>query len=278
MNKYRNERSGKAIANFWGKSLKDKDWYAVDTSEGQSEVLIYDVIGWPFVDANVFARDFNNIQSKEITIGINSPGGDVFDGTAIFNTIQNHPAKIVTRIDGIAASMASIIALAGDEVQIASNAYYMMHNPWSFAMGDYNDFEHEAGLLKRIAVTLAQTYSDKTSVPLEEIQTMMDDETWLIGSELVEQGFADKVIGGKKTNARFDLSMYENTPDKISGKSEKKPIETERELEQILTRDAGLSRSQARAIINNGFKDATQDAGKNESINALNKLILKLEH
>jgi len=249
MQKYRSDRAAKTVATFWGKSLKDREWYSMDTSEGQTEVLIYDVIGWPFIDANMFARDFNRIESKEITVGINSPGGDVFDGTAIFNTIESHPARIITRIDGVAASMASIVALAGDEIQIAKNAYYMMHNPWSFAMGDYIEFQKEADLLKRIAGTLAQTYSDRTSIKIETVQAMMDDETWIIGEELVDQGFADKVVGDKKASAVFDLGMYSNAPKDITGQSTKKPIETEREFEQLLTQDAGLSRSQARAII-----------------------------
>lgn len=279
MQAYRSDRASKTISSFWGKSLKNSDWYAIDTSEGQTEVLIYDVIGWPFIDANTFARDFNRITSSEITVGINSPGGDVFDGTAIFNTIENHPARIITRIDGIAASMASIIALAGDEIQIASNAYYIMHNPWSFAFGDYRDFQKQADLLERIAGTLAKTYSEKTAIDIEEAQAMMDDETWIIGQELVDQGFADKVIDSKKASAKFDLSMYANAPDKITGKPVKNPIKTEREFEQLLTQDAGFSRSQARAIMKGGLKSLllTQDAGHDENIEALNLLISKME-
>jgi ATP-dependent Clp protease protease subunit len=276
MHKYRNERTAKSISAYWGKPLKDREWYSVDTSSGQSEVLIYDVIGWPYVDAGEFTREFKSIKSKEITVGINSPGGDVFDGTAIYNVIKDHPAKVTTRIDGVAASMASIIALAGDEIQIASNAYYMIHNPWSMAIGDYRDFENESGLLRRIANTLAETYSERTGQKLDAVQQMMDNETWIIGKELVEQGFADKVIGeGKK--ASFDLSMYANTPKDIKSETVKTPVKTERELEQVLTRDAGLSRSQAKAIIKSGFKplEDTQDA-VNSDIEALTNLIKSL--
>ena len=274
---HRNDKTAKSIASFWGKSLKDQDWYSVDTSAGQTEVLIYDVIGWPFVDANAFTRDFNKIQSKEITIGINSPGGDVFDGTAIYNTIENHPAKITTRIDGVAASMASIIALAGDEIQIASNAYYMMHNPWSMSLGDHRDFQKESVLLARITDTLANTYAGKTGIELSKIKSMMDDETWLIGKELVNQGFADKVIGESKTKARFDLSMFAKTPETIKGESVKTPLKTEREFEQLLTRDAGFSRSQARAIINSGFKSVIKQDANTDDIAALTNLIKQLE-
>jgi len=273
MHKYRTERAAKSISAYWAKPLKDREWYSVDTSSGQSEVLIYDVIGWPYVEAGEFTRDFKAIKSKEITVGINSPGGDVFDGTAIYNTIKEHPAKITTRIDGIAASMASIIALAGDEIQIASNAYYMMHNPWSMAMGDYRDFETEAALLKRIAGTLAQTYSERTGQSMDTVKEMMDNETWIIGKELVEQGFADKVIGeGKK--ASFDLSMYANTPKDIKSETVKTPVKTEREFEQILTRDAGLSRSQAKTVSRQWFNALEgKPAAVDSDIEALNKLI-----
>jgi len=278
MHKYRNDRSAKAIAAFWGKSLKDKDWYSMDTSEGETEIRIYDIIGWPFVDADTFARDLSAIKSSHITVAINSPGGDVFDGTAIFNTLKNHSAHVTTRIDGIAASMASIIALAGDEVQIADNAYYMIHNPWSFAAGDYRDFQKESDLLGKIGSTLAMTYSNRTGIDIDEVKTLMDDETWIIGNELVEQGFADTVIGNGNVNASFDLGMYANAPDKIKGSNQKHPIDNERDLEQLLTRDAGYSRSQAKAIINSGFKslNSMQDAGNNDEIQAINNLIKRI--
>lgn len=275
MHKYRNDSSAKSIAAFWGKALKDKEWYAIETNGDTTEIRIYDVIGWPFVDADTFARDLSQVKSSNITVGINSPGGDVFDGTAIYNLLKDHPARITTRIDGIAASMASIIALAGDEIQIADNAYYMMHNPWALAVGDYREFKKESELLAKIGDTLALTYSNRTGLSMDDVKAMMDDETWIIGSELVEQGFADKTIEGKTAAASFDLGMYANAPTKIKGENKKNPIKTEREFEQLLTQDAGLSRSQAKAVINNGFKSLNlmQDAENNDEIEALNKLI-----
>lgn len=278
MHKYRNDSSAKSIAAFWGKSLKDKDWYAIETKGDTTEIRIYDIIGWPFVDADTFVSDLSNIDSPNITVGINSPGGDVFDGTAIYNALKNHPAKITTRIDGIAASMASIIALAGDEIQIADNAYFMIHNPWSIAAGDYRDFKKESELLDKIGSTLALTYSNRTGISIDDVKALMDDETWIVGSELVEKGFADTVIEGKTAKASFDLGMYSNAPKDIKGEKEKHPVKTERELERVLTQDAGLTRSQAKAIIKSGFKpsNVTQDADNDEILQAFNKLIKQM--
>jgi len=278
MHKYRNDRSAKAIAAFWGKSLKDKDWYSMDSSEGQSEIRIYDIIGWPFIDADTYARDFLALKSKDINVKINSPGGDVFDGTAIYNLHKNSDAHITTEIDGIAASMASIIFLSGDERRINANAYYMMHNPWSFAAGDYRDFKKEANLLEKIGNTLAMTYSDRTGIDIDDVKGLMDDETWIIGSELVDKGFADTVIDGKGASASFDLGMYANAPDKIKGSNQKHPMNNERDLEQLLTQDAGFSRSQAKAMIKSGFKSLnfTQDAENDDEVEAISNLIKQI--
>jgi len=241
---YRNNRTAESVAKFWGKSLDDKEWYAIKNEGESAEIRIYDVIGWPFIDADTFVNELNRINAKEITVSINSPGGDVFDGTAIFNALNNHPAKIITRIDGIAASMASIIALSGDEIQINSNAYYMIHNAWSFAIGDYNDMRKEADLLEKITNTLATIYAEKTGIDLSEVRSMMDDETWLIGDELVDQGFADTVISNSSAKASFNLDMYDHAPKEISGGRKKSPPKNIRDLERGL-RDLGYSRAEA---------------------------------
>lgn len=256
--KDRNQHTANAVAGFWGKSLDSRDWYAIKAAEGgAAEILIYDIIGWPFVDAETFVRDLAGIDAGEIKVRINSPGGDVFDGTAIFNALREHPARIVTQIEGLAASMASIIALAGDTVSVADNAYYMIHNPWTIAIGDAAAFRQEADLLERIAGNLANTYVQKTGKSPDAIREWMDAETWFIGQELIENGFADRITG--KANARatagFDLSMFNKTPDTIDGGPAPKDIER-------ALRDAGLSRSEARAFTAAGRKALSQcDAG-----------------
>lgn len=249
MHNYRNARNAEAVAAFWGKSLVDKDWYAIKQDGNTAEILIYDVIGWPFIDANQFVRDLNAITADNITVGINSPGGDVFDGTAIYNALKNHPATITTRIDGIAASMASIIALTGDTIQIADNAYYMMHNAWGFTMGDYRDHKKAADLLDRITETLAATYVERTGKSMKDVRTMLDDETWLIGQELVDAGLADQLIPKSDASANFNLEMYNNVPEDIRAHGDDEPQNNPppksiREVERGL-RAMGYSRAES---------------------------------
>jgi len=285
--KNRNGRTARAVADYWGKSLSNRDWYAVNsTDNGGAEILIYDVIGWPFVDADTFVRDINRIESDHITVGINSPGGDVFDGTAIYNALRNHPAKITTRIDGLAASMASIIALAGDTVQMASNAYYMIHDPWTLSMGSADDLRKDAGLLDRIGGSLAEMYVEKTGKSVAEIKQAMEDETWYIGSEAESFGFVDETTGeGAPVSAKFDAGVFAHAPSDIIAQ-EKRGIDnmpTERELERLLTRDAGLTRSAARALIAGGYRSsikpgADDDAKLMASITALNEKLRGLHH
>jgi ATP-dependent protease ClpP protease subunit len=280
--KHRNTRTAESVARFWGKSLGDRDWYDIKAmDDGDTEIRIYDVIGWPFIDADNFVRDLNRIESDHITVAINSPGGDVFDGTAIFNALRNHPANITTRIDGLAASMASIIALAGDTVQMASNAYYMIHNPWTFTWGDEHALRKEADLLGRIGGTLAETYVAKTGKSAKEVQQAMDDESWFIGSEAADFGFVDEMIGdGEAISAKFDAGVFAHAPDQIKQQDKRgmDNMPSEREIERTLTRDAGLTRSKARALIAGGYNaivkpGADDDAEKIASVEALNEII-----
>lgn len=267
----RTAKRAAAVAAFWNKDPKEKDWYGFKAADdnGQAEIRIYDVIGWPFVEADAFLGELSQLQADSIKVKINSPGGDVFDGTAIYNGLADHPAKVSTSVEGIAASMASIIALAGDERTIYRNAQYMIHNPWSIAIGDYNDFLKEAELLKSIGSQMAETYADKTGKKQADIQQWMDDETWFTGQKAVEHGFMHSTVTAGKTSARFDLSMFAHAPDS--------PKPTQKDLERLLTRDAGLSRQQARSLLQGGF-DAivTRDAGEDETIGALDKLINSL--
>jgi ATP-dependent Clp protease, protease subunit len=271
--KYRNSRTAACVATFWGKSQSNKDWYDINANASDAEIMIYDVIGWPFVDADTFVRDLNRLNVKDITVSINSPGGDVFDGTAIYNALKNHPANITTRIDGLAASMASIIALAGDRIEMAENAYYMIHNPWSFAIGDEYDMHKEAELLRKIGGTLAGTYAARTGATQEESKALMDAETWFTGTEAAESGFVDKAINTSPVSASFELGMYANAPNKLKstprGYSNEPP--TEREFERLL-RESGFSRSQAAAIVSGGYKGVAQREAGGDILTAISNL------
>jgi ATP-dependent Clp endopeptidase proteolytic subunit ClpP len=172
---------------------KNDDWYRiVAKSEDEADVMIYDVVGWD-TTADRFVKDLKAVKAKTINLHLNSPGGAVFEGFAIYNALKQHDAKVITHIDGLAASIASIIAIAGDEVRIARNAYMMIHNPWNICLGDGAEMRKNADLLDKLAGTLAQTYADKTGGDADDMTTMMNEETWFTADEAKAIGLVDVI-------------------------------------------------------------------------------------
>jgi len=181
------------------------------------EIWIYEQVGESFWGEGVSAKSFQKELTamgkvSSINLHINSPGGNVFDGLAIYNQLKQHPARVVVDIDGLAASIASIIALAGDEIRIAANAMMMIHNPHGMAVGDATEMERVAALLKQVKGSLAETYVARTGQQRSKIEAWMDDETWMSAETAVQQGFADSVTSASPVSACFDLSKYRNTP------------------------------------------------------------------
>ncbi len=229
-------------------------WYQIlnKAATEPTEVFIFDEIGSWGISANQFAKDLKAIKNKEILLHLNTPGGGVFDGIAIANSIKNHPAKVISQIDGIAASIGSIIALAGDEVNIADNGFMMIHKAHGLAMGNAEDMRKLAETLDKIDTTLAKTYADKTGLTQKETLALMGDETWFTAQESVDIGLADSVINGGGEEASFDLSKFVNVPDGLTGK-DKKQIEAEekRDQEKYL-QELGFSQKEAKVIIAEG--------------------------
>ncbi len=243
---YRNQKNAEATAKYWNKSLEKPDWYKIEAlSEDEAEIMIYDVIGWPFNDAAELVRALGGMNQKTITIRINSPGGDVFDSMSIFNALQSHKSKIITRIEALAASSASFIALAGKEVQSYKNAMMMIHDPWVLAVGNQYDLREIADVLDKISGNMVDIYSGKSDVGKKEIKEMMKAETWLNAKEMKEKGFVDTILDGKGAKAQFDLSVFFHCPEDLW--EEDKEL-TERDAEKIL-RDAGFSRHKAKSVL-----------------------------
>lgn len=157
-------------------------------------ILINGIIGWDLSAADV-RKSIIEAQGDDLTIEINSPGGLVTDGIAIYNAIKNAPGQKTTRIVGLAASMASYIALATDRVEAEANAIYMIHNASTLAAGDHNDLRKAADVLEGMSRILSRAYTGKTGKPDAEIKKMMDAETFLFGDEILANGFADAIIG-----------------------------------------------------------------------------------
>lgn len=140
------------------------------------------------------------IEADEIDVFINSHGGNVFSGSAIYSMLKAHPAKINVQIDGIAASAASVIAMAGDVISISDAGIVMVHKPWSMAMGDAKEFRTQADVLDKIQESMAAAY-ERTGLDTKKINDIMDSETWMSAQEAIDLGFADKLVAGNKAAA-----------------------------------------------------------------------------
>ncbi len=196
----------------------NQSWYSIKAKANDTaEISIYDEIGFWGVSAASFAQDLKSCGNnlKQINLHIHSPGGDVFDGIAIYNLLKNHPANVTVYIDGLAASMASVIAMAGNEVIMPENAMMMIHKPWGIQGGDAEDMRKYADLLDKVENTLIPAYASKTGKTPEELAEMLSAETWLTAKECVEQGFADKLAEPLVAMASIKsrkLEDFENMP------------------------------------------------------------------
>lgn len=199
--------------------FENKSWYnmPIEAKSGKStDIHIYDEIGVHGVTAKSFLEDLKGLKGKDITVHINSTGGDVFQGQAIYTALKNYTGKVTVKIEGLAASMATIIALAADRVEMTSNSLFMIHSPMSNVFGNKSQMRKQINALEKVETTMLSVYKAKTNISEDEIEQMMARETWLSAHEALELGFVDEVLGAVKVVARYDLSGYQNkTPEQI---------------------------------------------------------------
>ena len=206
-----------------------KPWFDIQAKAGSksADVFIFDTIGEDYyggVSAKGFAEELNALEGvTDLNVHINSPGGSVFDGVAIYNLLAKHEAAVNVHIEGMALSIASIIAMAGDTVTIAENAMLMIHNPWQIAVGDAIELRKTADMMDVVKGQMVATYKHKTGLEDSLLSDMMDEETWLTGDEAVAQGFADTVSSpmAMAACAAFDYSGYKHTPEALLAKGRK---------------------------------------------------------
>lgn len=210
-----------------------RTWYGIKTKAEDSgdktiEVLIYDEIGLWGVSAANFVRDLKALDdgSSAVVVSINSPGGDVFDGFAIHNALVHLGDRCTVRIEGLAASAASIIACGGHQVIIAENAMMMIHNPWTFAYGTAEDLRKTADMMDKSREGILASYRRKApSIEDADLIKMLDDETWLTAEETVALGFADMVGETVSMKACYGstgvLARFKHPPKAILEASEK---------------------------------------------------------
>jgi ATP-dependent Clp protease protease subunit len=165
------------------------------------------------ISPKVFIDAINAIKTPVINMRINSPGGDVFSARVMEAAIKGHSSKFVAYIDGIAASAASILAIAADQVQIAQGGFIMIHNASTWIGGTAKDMLETASMLLQVDNSIADTYVAKTGIDKKKIQKMMDEETWFGSTDAVEQGFADAIMEFSPKNCvEWDLSSFSKAP------------------------------------------------------------------
>lgn len=174
-------------------------------SDTEATLDIYDEIGFWGVQAKDFVDQLRGVKAKVLNVEINSPGGDVFAGLAIYNALRASGKEIVVKVMGMAASAASLIAMAGDKIVMPKNSFMMIHNPWSFAMGNADELRETAATLDKIGGSLLQTYASKTGLGEDDLKAMLATDTWMTADEALEKGFATEVVDEIKVNAKFDL-------------------------------------------------------------------------
>lgn len=158
-------------------------------------------------------KDELNADSGDITVWINSPGGDVFAAAQIYNMLRDYKGHVTVKIDGLAASAASVIAVAGDTVLVSPVAMMMIHNPATVAMGNTKDMEAAIAMLNEVKESILNAYVDKTGLSRNKLSKMMDDETWFNAKKAVELGFADKVLFDKEEEKKPDKEPKQEEPD-----------------------------------------------------------------
>ncbi|MEC6747339.1 head maturation protease, ClpP-related [Marinilactibacillus sp. XAAS-LB27] len=177
-----------------------------------------------------FQKDLKELGEVDtINLHINSPGGSVFDGVAIYQMLVQHKAIVNTYIDGLAASIASVIAMAGDRIYIPRNAMIMVHNPWTIVMGNATDLRKQADDLEKIGQSMQESYLSKIGdkITAEKLTELLNEETWLSATEAVEYGFADEILEENRVAACISDKLfadYKNVPEKLKKKTESESL------------------------------------------------------
>ena len=219
-------------------------------SEQENTISVLDPIGVdPWSGEGVTAKRISAAlraigAHKDVVVNVNSPGGDLFEGLAIYNLLRERKGTVTVKVLGVAASAASIVAMAGDEVQIARAGFLMIHNTWVIAMGNRNDLRDIADMLAPFDAAMADIYAARSELDVKAVQKMMDAETWIGGAAAVDQGFADSFLAADEVKK----DAKARTQDRVAAHS----------IDVALAK-AGMPRSERRALLQD-FKAGTLSA------------------
>jgi len=176
-----------------------KKYYSLATENNEANINIYgDITSWEWLESDVssytLSKEIEGLDVDTINVYINSYGGEVAEGLAIYNALKRHKAKIKTFCDGFAASIASVVFMAGDERIMSNASLLFIHNAWTIAEGNANDFRKQAEDLDKITQASINTYMEHVNITEEELKRMLDDETWITPQDALEMGFATAII------------------------------------------------------------------------------------
>lgn len=228
-----------------------KNWFNVKNKAGVVDISIHDEIGLYGVNAKDFIDTLDKSASN-INISIHSPGGSAFDGMAMYNALKNHPAHVTTKVTGIAASAASIVLMAGDTIEMPEDAFIMIHNPWTFAMGESSDLRDTADMLDKMRDSLVNIYSKKTGIDESELVDMLNNETWLNGTEALDKGFITNLLEPVKVAALSQefAKHFASVPSELNNKFDAiSRISNVTEFENHLREAGGFSIAETKAVI-----------------------------
>lgn len=221
-------------------------WFDIQNKANSetADIYIYSEVGGFDVNAKSFINELKAVKDKNIDVHINSLGGSVFDGLAIYNALKTHPLKVVTKVEGICASIASVIAMAGDQIEMAENSLFMIHNPFAMSGGDANELRKTADILDKIRNEIADIYASKSKHDSQHYINLMDVETWFNSSETLELGLANTITQSLKIENNYDISKFQNITDKkindIIYKSNQKVMAENTQNDDVVSNDATL--------------------------------------
>lgn len=207
-------------------------WYEIRNAEAaDAELFIYDEIGIWGITANDFQKDLAKIKSKNIILHLNSPGGNVFDGLAIYNLLKNSDKNITVMIEGLAASIASVVAMCGDKIIMSKSAMMMIHNPFISMTGDSDQLKKTAEMMDMIKSQLVDIYTLRSKMETKDVEDLMTAETWMTAETCKKKGFCDEVSESLKIAAFAGIDKYEFRNKAIFDNLKKKLKKSEETME-----------------------------------------------
>lgn len=198
-----------------------KRYYSLAVQDSEADIYIHgDITSWPVFENDVssynLAQEIKGLEVDTINVYINSYGGEVAEGLAIYNALRRHKAKVRTVCDGFACSAASVVFMAGDERVMSNASLLMIHNAWMLAMGDQNDLRKNADDLEIINAATIQAYLNHVNISEDKLREMMDAETWISAADALEMGFATAVVNPATTDkAAASLRQRQQIRDAI---------------------------------------------------------------